>query len=116
MATDKPNHSRSGCTAEGDVFERATMASVVGRGMNLAMKLPRYKVLYKPKRLGYSIFRSEDGKMLKVTFKKTYQVKEGRKMAFKTSQWEELIKNEADAKLRAMALNWEIVKMEVVNG
>lgn len=53
--------------------------------------------------------------MLKVTYKKTYQVKEGRKMVNKTSQWEEFIKTEADAKLRAMALNWEIVKVEVTN-
>ena len=35
MAADKPNHSRTGCEAEGDVFERATMASVVGRGVGL---------------------------------------------------------------------------------
>ena len=41
MATDKPNHSRTGCAAEGDVFERATMASVVGRDMNSACKLLR---------------------------------------------------------------------------
>lgn len=34
MATDKPNHSRTGCAAEGDVFERDRKSSVVGRGMN----------------------------------------------------------------------------------
>jgi hypothetical protein len=51
--------------------------------------------------------------MLKVTFKKQYQVKEGRKWVSKISEWDEFIKNEADAKLRAMALNWEIVKMVV---
>ena len=39
MATDKPNRSRTGCAAEGDVFERATMASVVGRDMNSDCKL-----------------------------------------------------------------------------
>lgn len=53
--------------------------------------------------------------MLKVTFKKSYQIKEGRKWVTKTSQWVEGIKTEADAKLRAMALNWEIVKMETCN-
>ena len=52
--------------------------------------------------------------MLKVTYKKSYQVKEGRKWITKVSEWDETIKTEADAKLRAMALNWEIVKMEVV--
>ena len=41
MATDKPNRSRTGCAAEGDVFERATMASVVGRDMNSDCKLFR---------------------------------------------------------------------------
>lgn len=50
--------------------------------------------------------------MLKVTFRKTYQVKDGRKMVSKTSEWTEEIKTEADAKLRAMALNWEIVCIE----
>jgi hypothetical protein len=35
MATDKPNHSRTGCAAEGDVFERDRKASVVGRDMGL---------------------------------------------------------------------------------
>ena len=59
MATGKPNHSRSGCAAERDVFERATMASVVGRDMNSATKLPRYKALYKPNRLGYSGIRKQ---------------------------------------------------------
>lgn len=39
MATDRPNDSRTGCAAEGDVFERATMASVVGRDMNSDCKL-----------------------------------------------------------------------------
>jgi len=35
VATDKPNHSRTGCAAEGDVFERDRKSSVVGRGMGL---------------------------------------------------------------------------------
>jgi hypothetical protein len=35
MATDKPNHSRTGCEAEGDVFERDRKSSVVGRDMGL---------------------------------------------------------------------------------
>jgi hypothetical protein len=59
MATDKPNHSRTGCAAEGDVFERDRTSSVVGRDMNSATKLPRYKALYKPKRLGYSGIRKQ---------------------------------------------------------
>lgn len=50
--------------------------------------------------------------MFKVTFKKSYQTKEGRKWVTKTSEWVESIKTEADAKLRAMALNWEIVEIE----
>lgn len=52
--------------------------------------------------------------MLKVTFKKQYKVKEGRKWVLKVSQWDETIKTEDDARLRAMALNWEIVTMEAV--
>lgn len=59
MATDKPNHSRSGCAAERDVFERAMTASVVGRDVYSATKLPRYKAFYKPKRLGYSDIRKQ---------------------------------------------------------
>jgi hypothetical protein len=39
MATDKPNHSRTGCVAEGDVFERDRKSSVVGRDMNSDCKL-----------------------------------------------------------------------------
>ena len=49
---------------------------------------------------------------MKITFKKTYQVKEGRKKVLKTSEWTEEIKTLLDAQLRAMALNWEIVKVE----
>lgn len=52
--------------------------------------------------------------MIKVTFRKIYQIKEGRKIITKESQWSENIKNESDARLRAMALGWEIVKMENV--
>lgn len=52
--------------------------------------------------------------MFKVTFKKSYQVKEGRKWVTKVSEWNETIKTEADARLRAMALNWEIVKIEPI--
>lgn len=50
--------------------------------------------------------------MLKVTFKATYPAKEGRKWVTKASTWVELIKTEADARLRALALNWEIIKIE----
>lgn len=52
--------------------------------------------------------------MLKVTYRAQYPVKQGRKMVQKVSEWTEYVKTEADAKLRAMALNWEIVKLEVV--
>ena len=41
MATDKPNHSRTRCAAEGDVFERDRKSSVVGRDMNSECKLFR---------------------------------------------------------------------------
>lgn len=50
--------------------------------------------------------------MIKVTFRATYQRKEGRKWVTKVSEWAETVKTEADARLRAMALNWEIVKIE----
>jgi hypothetical protein len=52
--------------------------------------------------------------MIKVTYKSNYKVKEGRKWVEKTSQWDEVIKTEADARLRALALNWQIVKVESV--
>lgn len=52
--------------------------------------------------------------MIKVTFRSEYKVKQGRKMVYKISEWTEEIKTEADAKLRAMALNWQIVKIEAV--
>lgn len=50
--------------------------------------------------------------MLKVTFKSEYKVKENRKWVTKISEWTEEIKTEADARLRALALNWQIVKIE----
>lgn len=53
--------------------------------------------------------------ILKVTFQSNYKVREGRKWVDKTSQWDELIKTESDARLRALALNWQIVKMEKVH-
>ena len=53
-------------------------------------------------------------KMLKVTFKSTYKVKEGRYWITKTSEWTEEIRSESDAKLRAMALNWQIIKIEAI--
>lgn len=52
--------------------------------------------------------------MLKVTFKAVYKVKIGRKYVEKTSTWTEDIKDEGSARLRAMALNLEIVSMETV--
>ena len=50
--------------------------------------------------------------MFKVTFEKSYQIKKGRKLVTKVSRWEEIIKTEADARLRAMALNWSIIRIE----
>lgn len=50
--------------------------------------------------------------MLQVTFKSSYKVKEKGKWVNKTSEWDEFIKTESLAKLRAMALNWEIVKIK----
>lgn len=52
--------------------------------------------------------------MLKVTFQSTVKVKQGRKLITKTFQNVEEHKTEADAKLRAMALNWQIVSIETV--
>lgn len=51
--------------------------------------------------------------MIKVTFGATYRVKEGKRWVEKTSQWVETIDNEASAKLRALALNWYIIKIEL---
>lgn len=51
--------------------------------------------------------------MFKVTFKSTCKVKEGRKWVLKSFEWVEFIKTESDAKLRAMALNWQIVRIEI---
>lgn len=53
--------------------------------------------------------------MFIVTFEANYKVKEGRKWVNKTSTWDERIKTEDDAKLRAMALNWQIIKMEKIH-
>lgn len=50
--------------------------------------------------------------MFKVTYKSIYKVKSGRKWAEKSSQWEETIKDESSAKLRALALNWHIVSIK----
>ena len=52
--------------------------------------------------------------MINVTFKAVYKVKQGRKMVDKVSEFMETHKSESDAKLRAMALNWQIVKIEQV--
>ena len=49
-------------------------------------------------------------KNLKVTYKAVYKV--GKQT--KVSQWTEMHASEFDAKLRAQALNWEIVSIEVV--
>lgn len=49
--------------------------------------------------------------MFIVTFKSTYKVKENRKWVMKTSEWNEELKTENDARLRASALNWQIVKI-----
>lgn len=53
--------------------------------------------------------------MFKVIFKTTYKVKEGRVWVQKHSTFEEIVKSEADAKLRAMALNWQIVQIVKLN-
>ena len=50
--------------------------------------------------------------MFKVTFRSEYQVKQGRKWVTKIPEWTENIKSESDAKLRAMALNWLIIRIE----
>lgn len=50
--------------------------------------------------------------MFKVTFKAECEVKEGRKWVKKSFEFEELHKSESDARLRAMALNWLILKVE----
>jgi hypothetical protein len=52
--------------------------------------------------------------MVQVTYRSAYKVKQGRKTIQKVSEWTEQAPDEASAKLRAMALNWQIVKMEVV--
>lgn len=52
--------------------------------------------------------------MFKVTFTKTVQVKQGRKMVSKTFENTEIHKSEADYRLRAMALNLQIKSVEAV--
>lgn len=52
--------------------------------------------------------------MLKVTFETRYKVKQGHKMVEKRSTIVEDHKNEADARLRALALNWTVVSVEVL--
>lgn len=51
--------------------------------------------------------------MIKVTYSTSYKVKEGRKWITKNSQIIEIHKSESDARLRGMALNWAISKIEV---
>ncbi len=53
--------------------------------------------------------------MLVVTYQAETPVKQGRKWINKTQQWKEIIATEDAAKLRALALNWTIVSIEVVN-
>jgi hypothetical protein len=52
--------------------------------------------------------------MFKVTFTKTVQVKQGRKMVSKTYENVETHTSEANYRLRAMALNWQIKSVEAV--
>lgn len=51
---------------------------------------------------------------MKVTYRAEYKVKQGRKWINKISEFTEEVKTEADARLRALALNWIIVKIETV--
>lgn len=51
--------------------------------------------------------------MVKVTFKAECEVKEGRKWVKKSFEFTETHKTEVDARLRALALNWHIVSVEV---
>ncbi|MEZ0208842.1 MAG: hypothetical protein ACAH17_01540 [Candidatus Paceibacterota bacterium] len=51
-------------------------------------------------------------KQIKVTFKSVYKAKEGRKWVEKTSLIVETMNATADYKLRAMALNWQVVSVE----
>lgn len=50
--------------------------------------------------------------MLRVTFKAECEVKEGRNWVRKAFEFQETHKSEADARLRALALNWLILKVE----
>lgn len=51
--------------------------------------------------------------VVKVVFKAECEVKEGRKWVKKSFEFTETHKTEADARLRALALNWHIVSVEV---
>lgn len=54
--------------------------------------------------------------MIKVTFRTFYKVKVKRKWVDKTGEIVEYITGtEQDARIRAMALNWTIVKIEGIN-
>lgn len=53
-------------------------------------------------------------KQIKVTFKSNYKTKEGRKWVEKTSTIVETMDANADYKLRALALNWQVVSVEAV--
>ena len=53
-------------------------------------------------------------KQIKVTFKSVYKAKEGRKWVQKESLIVETMSAVADYKLRALALNWQIVSVEVL--
>ncbi len=50
--------------------------------------------------------------MIEVTFSARCKIKEGRKLTERFFTWTELHKTESDARLRALALNWEIVKIQ----
>lgn len=52
--------------------------------------------------------------MLKVTFRGECQVKLLGKWVKRSFRWDELVKDEGSARLRARALNWDIVNMEKV--
>jgi len=51
-------------------------------------------------------------KTIKVTFRVNTKFKENRKWVNKVIEFNEEHKNESEAKLRALALNWQIIKIE----
>jgi hypothetical protein len=53
-------------------------------------------------------------KQIKVTFKTNFKIKEGRKWISKSSEIVEIMASDADYRLRALALNWEVVKVEAL--